>query len=811
LGVTKDHHLACSGAKVENLADAAQVSRDPDNGQTQITRLIAIARQTPIQRVVMTMGGNDDPIKFSSRLRNCYLPKVPCLSDKAAIIADLPQLQARLESAYAQVKSASGAPLLVVGYPDLFPSPGSQSAKRIGRHCRWLSEADLSRYDDVAAAFDATLAAASSNAGADYVSLRGAFKGHELCTGTSWIRALGNGLSKQQGHPLKEGQTAMAIKVLQWLNQHRGQCQAASRVAAILDNSGSMDDNDPENIRAQAMQLLLTKPGNQARTFGAIKFGDDAETLFAPSQVGPNQAALLATLSGLDDGSGGTDYNAAFARTATEQPDANARIFLTDGGHNAGTYDNGHQGGPPTYVIGLNIGPAGSDEAADRLQQIASDTGGKYFPLKLADDEAPAVQVGRLQATINDIDSRIACDQVQTETTVDVTAPNKKSAPTSTLFAGSPGMEVVLSWASPGARFGLGSLTVRDRAGKIVGDLLGTKRIARSRRKRTRIALGQVDGQTFTTITFKRPRNGARMTLTVSASALPAPTAVTIQIRPIANPPTQPSTTTIPGASAQNGPGGGTGVGDGGGAGATTPKGNITAVVDGSGSVSSQPTGIACPTTCTADYASGTSVTLTAASAPGGWTFAGWSGPCSGTGSCTVTADAGAAKTVKAKFLPPPPPPPHRVDPYNNYGAATAGRAMCRGNPGSPSSMPGGTATQTFTVPAGIASLDHALIQIDPDSRVNAHLTIYVNGGARASADAAAAGDTNFSFPSVGVSPGDTVTFSISFSASFGKIITIYSAAAVGGTLTVSNSCPDGAPSLTSPNGMRAVISGWST
>lgn len=134
---------------------------------------------------------------------------------------------------------------------------------------------------------------------------------------------------------------------------------------------------------------------------------------------------------------------------------------------------------------------------------------------------------------------------------------------------------------------------------------------------------------------------------------------------------------------------------------------------------------------------------------------------------------------------------------------------MCRGNPARPESMPGGTATQSFTVPSGVASLDSALVQIDPDSRVTAHATLVVNGAVRATADAAAAGDTHFAFPSVPVAPGDQAALSVYFTASFGKIITVYSAAATGGTFTASNSCSDGAPSVTSPFGLRAVVSGW--
>jgi protein involved in polysaccharide export with SLBB domain len=159
----------------------------------------------------------------------------------------------------------------------------------------------------------------------------------------------------------------------------------------------------------------------------------------------------------------------------------------------------------------------------------------------------------------------------------------------------------------------------------------------------------------------------------------------------------------------------------------------------------------------------------------------------------------------------PPPANPQPVNAYDNYGPANAGHAMCRGNPGRPESLPGGTASQTFTVPGEVATLSGALVQIDPDSTVTANLTVYVNGSAAASAAATASGDTSFAFGPVGVRPGDTVTISITFSATYGKIITVYTAGNPGGTFTASNSCSDGAPSLsTSATGLRAVVSGTS-
>jgi len=66
------------------------------------------------------------------------------------------------------------------------------------------------------------------------------------------------------------------------------------------------------------------------------------------------------------------------------------------------------------------------------------------------------------------------------------------------------------------------------------------------------------------------------------------------------------------------------------------------------GTVTSNPSGINCGSTCSANYDSGTAVTLTA-SPNSGYTFTGWSGGgCSGTGTCTVTMTA--ATSVTATF-----------------------------------------------------------------------------------------------------------------------------------------------------------------
>jgi hypothetical protein len=67
----------------------------------------------------------------------------------------------------------------------------------------------------------------------------------------------------------------------------------------------------------------------------------------------------------------------------------------------------------------------------------------------------------------------------------------------------------------------------------------------------------------------------------------------------------------------------------------------------GKGKVTSSPSGIACGKVCRHGYPDGTSVTLKAKAASGS-RFSGWSGACSGTHSCKITANDNVS--VKAKF-----------------------------------------------------------------------------------------------------------------------------------------------------------------
>lgn len=69
--------------------------------------------------------------------------------------------------------------------------------------------------------------------------------------------------------------------------------------------------------------------------------------------------------------------------------------------------------------------------------------------------------------------------------------------------------------------------------------------------------------------------------------------------------------------------------------------------ISGSGTVTSNPTGISCPSDCTKPYTSGSTVKLTPTPATG-WQFAGWGGACSGTSSCSVSLTVN--RSVSARF-----------------------------------------------------------------------------------------------------------------------------------------------------------------
>lgn len=565
LGVPAANHFACSGATTSDFFRPQKSGPlAGQDGTSQLDRLRALAAREPISKVYVTIGGND--LGFANIIRDCRIKD--CL--KQMDQKELPKLddvvEPAVQGALAETRvAAAGGQVILVGYPDIIPSHGSSFVD-----CGWITNQEKPRIWKLEDALDMALSRAAARAGVSYVSIRSALKGHELCTDHSWVfpvTSLKGSVSPklvnpQQGHPNAEGQQAIADAVRSAERTGAGVvppppagCTPATDVAAIVDDSGSMEVNDPLDIRGAAMQLLITKPGEQSRTLGAVEFGAEAGPLFPPATIATAQAAMLSSLSELrNDGYGGdggsTDYNAAFAESSGEQPTANARIFLTDGGHNVGPYLNGHLGGPRTYVVGLNIGPAGEgNPEADLLGRIAADTGGDYFPLRLDPSDSADTQSKRIQPVFNAIDALLQCHGAPQQAVRTLTMPNKPAAPLTSQFAGAAGLEVVLSWTAPNTQVGLASATVRNAGGRVVANLTGKRPQYHSRQRRhrgprpERLTPGIVQGSTFQTITVPRPSHGASLTIAVETPALSEATTVNIQVSPLQSlPPGTPGT-----------------------------------------------------------------------------------------------------------------------------------------------------------------------------------------------------------------------------------------------------------------------------
>ena len=282
---------------------------------------------------------------------------------------------------------------------------------------------------------------------------------------------------------------------------HAAACVRATNIEAIIDDSGSMSITDPNTLRVAGLELLINTftPG----TFlGAVEFGSSgfdaqgnptpgADTVFKPEAVGPNGAAMKTSLEQkimADNGS--TDYNAAFAQSDADNPNAAARIFLTDGGHNAGTYNNGHLiHKTPTYVIGFSPGLSSADDQA-RLKQIASDTGGQFFPL---------TDSSQLQSVMNGIGAALTC-QTPPQAFSDQLATGQVKSHAVSIGAKTKSIRIALTWANPADKFTITGLKLVSH-GKVIA-------VGARKHKPRKLKVTRTTSPTFTLLKVSRLHAG---------------------------------------------------------------------------------------------------------------------------------------------------------------------------------------------------------------------------------------------------------------------------------------------------------------
>jgi hypothetical protein len=166
-------------------------------------------------------------------------------------------------------------------------------------------------------------------------------------------------------------------------------CTKATNVEAIIDDSGSMSVTDPSSNRTELINVMNSLSGNAGKKLGAIEFGDTADTLFPPTQIPIAQATLNAAFALVNADNGLTDYQLAFNTGNTANPNADARLFLSDGEPTAGTIPPTSHLSPPTKTYTVGFGS--SDPTL--LAQIASQTGGHAFQLTDS-SQVPGVAAG---------------------------------------------------------------------------------------------------------------------------------------------------------------------------------------------------------------------------------------------------------------------------------------------------------------------------------------------------------------------------------------------------------------------------------
>jgi VWA domain-containing protein len=263
-----------------------------------------------------------------------------------------------------------------------------------------------------------------------------------------------------------------------------GSCVPKTNIEAIVDDSGSMSWNDPSDLRIAAMQLLIDTQGNEKRTLGAVEFGTDAAPLFGPGLIGQNAPAFKSALTTalVEDGNG-TDYNDAFAAAAAHNPNATARIFLTDGEHTDFVpYGNGHAGGPPVYVIGL--GSIAGSPYDQLLSRIASETGGLY---------RRAADASAMQAAMFDMNSAIACQAPPKRFVDGFTKVGQSEAHTVKVPRRINTAQFALTWANALDRFTITGLRI-VRRGKVVARTAKVRKLKVSRRQGATFSTVRVSG-----------------------------------------------------------------------------------------------------------------------------------------------------------------------------------------------------------------------------------------------------------------------------------------------------------------------------
>jgi hypothetical protein len=246
VGVGEKVNLACSGARLANVWPADLGGRPHFGEPPQVDQLAAVARRSEVRMVVLTAGAND--VGFGELVAGCALDwarsseedPVLCRREaQAEVAAALPAMERGLLKALRGIQATMAAAgyrrsdyrLVTMGYASPFPAgrwirypEEGWSRLNEGGCPLWNGDADWAAGQGTGSIVAAMRSAAAA-AGAEFLDLRRALDGHQLCDRRSrrvgpegpspasaeWVRRLAfvQGSSRESLHPNAYGQRAI--------------------------------------------------------------------------------------------------------------------------------------------------------------------------------------------------------------------------------------------------------------------------------------------------------------------------------------------------------------------------------------------------------------------------------------------------------------------------------------------------------------------------------------------------------------------------------------------------------------------------
>lgn len=260
-------NLACSGAVARDLWPAAWGGTAHFGEPPQADQLAAIARAEDVDLVLVTVGAND--FGFGGLVAECALQWAASSEEEpaschreaqAAIEAAAPAVRAAVQRSLAGVRRTMAAVgyrrgeyrLIAMGYASPFPASEwlrypEDDWRRLTEGGCPISDADASwAAGPGIETIVGTLRAAARAVGAEFLDLRGALDGHQLCdrrsrlvgesgptpSGSEWVRRLSllEGTTRESLHPNAYGQRAIGACVGLQLGMPPGEysCRSAS-------------------------------------------------------------------------------------------------------------------------------------------------------------------------------------------------------------------------------------------------------------------------------------------------------------------------------------------------------------------------------------------------------------------------------------------------------------------------------------------------------------------------------------------------------------------------------------------------------